>query len=161
MNRGIILDTTHLMRFGFFDERCLWNLPRPTFGQQSNNSSSIAGSYRSSREWEWSRHPLDIDRGVIGSANGCLTMLESNCRRGKSTLKRTANVRPRLADRNVDHHMEPAAQIARQRHHIGIALGFGNGAFGHKNISSMNLESIADLQKLPTILANRGYSEQR
>jgi membrane dipeptidase len=54
--------------------------------------------------------------------------------------------------------MDHICQIAGNANHIGIGSDL-DGAFG-KEQSPHDLESIADLQKIPTILANRGYSDQ-
>jgi len=73
--------------------------------------------------------------------------------RGKSTPK----------ERNVTiatvlNHLDHICQIAGNANHIGIGSDL-DGAFGTEQ-SPSDLETIADLQKIPDLLRKRGYSEQ-
>jgi membrane dipeptidase len=54
-------------------------------------------------------------------------------------------------------HMDHICQIAGNANHIAIGSDL-DGAFG-KEQSPYDIETIADLQKLPAILSRRGYSE--
>jgi membrane dipeptidase len=59
-------------------------------------------------------------------------------------------------DRLIDHY-DHICQIAGNANHIAIGSDL-DGAFGTEQ-SPFDLDTIADLQKLPTLLENRGYSE--
>jgi membrane dipeptidase len=55
-------------------------------------------------------------------------------------------------------HMDHICQIAGNANHIGIGSDL-DGAFGREQCP-YDLESIADLQKIPNLLKKRGYSDQ-
>lgn len=144
---GIILDTTHLCDLAFWDALEIYNGP---VWASHNNCRALVDH---NRQFSDDMIKALIDRGaVIGSAMDAW-MLSPNWERGKSTPK----------ERNVSlatviDHMDHICQIAGNANHIGIGSDL-DGAFG-KEQSPHDLESIADLQKIPTILANRGYSDQ-
>jgi membrane dipeptidase len=144
---GIILDTTHLCDLAFWDALEIYQGP---VWASHNNCRALVDH---NRQFSDEMIKALIDRGaVIGSAMDAW-MLSPNWQRGKSTPK----------ERNVSlatviDHMDHICQIAGNANHIGIGSDL-DGAFG-KEQSPHDLESIADLQKIPTILANRGYSEQ-
>mgnify|MGYP001806342262 FL=1 len=55
-------------------------------------------------------------------------------------------------------HMDHICQLAGNANHIGIGSDL-DGAFG-KEQCPYDLETIADLQNLPSLLSKRGYSAQ-
>ena len=55
-------------------------------------------------------------------------------------------------------HMDHICQLAGNANHIGIGSDL-DGAFG-KEQSPHEIETVADLQKLPALLSKRGYSEK-
>ena len=55
-------------------------------------------------------------------------------------------------------HMDHICQLAGNARHIGIGSDL-DGAFG-KEQSPYDLETIADLQKLPHLLSKRGYKNE-
>ena len=67
-------------------------------------------------------------------------------------LKRGANL-----EKLVDHY-DHICQIAGNSDHIAIGSDL-DGAYGTEQ-SPYDLDTIADLQKLQALLANRGYSEE-
>jgi membrane dipeptidase len=144
---GIILDTTHLCDLAFWDALEIYNGP---VWASHNNCRALVDH---NRQFSDDMIKALIDRGaVIGSAMDAW-MLSSNWERGKSTPKER-----NVSLETVIDHMDHICQIAGNANHIGIGSDL-DGAFG-KEQSPHDLESIADLQKIPTILANRGYSEQ-
>src|SRR5690606_25176831 len=60
-------------------------------------------------------------------------------------------------ERLIDH-MDHVCQIAGNANHIGLGSDL-DGAFG-KEQSPADIETIADLQKIPALLAKRGYSSE-
>ncbi|MEO7801091.1 MAG: membrane dipeptidase, partial [Ginsengibacter sp.] len=71
--------------------------------------------------------------------------------RGKSTPKdMNCNL-----DKMIDH-MDHICQLAGNTLHVGIGSDL-DGAFGREQCP-YDLETIADLQLLPTLLTKRGYS---
>ena len=144
---GIILDVTHLCDLAFWDALEIYQGP---VWASHNNCRSLVDH---NRQFSDEMIKALIDRGaVIGSAMDAW-MLSPNWQRGKSTPQ----------DRNVSletviDHMDHICQLAGNANHIGIGSDL-DGAFG-KEQSPHDLDTIADLQKTPTILANRGYSDQ-
>jgi len=79
-------------------------------------------------------------------------MLSPVWERGKSTPKER-DVRISTVLDHLDH----ICQIAGNANHIGIGSDL-DGAFGSEQ-SPWDLETIADLQKIPDLLLKRGYSK--
>ncbi len=71
--------------------------------------------------------------------------------RGQSTPK-GMNCSMEIMGNNIDH----ICQLAGNADHVGIGSDL-DGAFGTEQCP-YDLETIADLQKIPGILKNRGYS---
>ncbi len=64
-------------------------------------------------------------------------------------------------DISLDHfvaHIDYICQMAGDAHHVGLGTDF-DGGFGLESVPA-ELDSIADLQKLPPLLEARGYSER-
>jgi membrane dipeptidase len=55
-------------------------------------------------------------------------------------------------------HLDHICQLAGNANHIGIGSDL-DGAFGKEQCPA-DLESIADLQKIPDLLRARGYSDE-
>jgi membrane dipeptidase len=144
---GIILDTTHLCDLAFWDALEIYNGP---VWASHNNCRALVNH---NRQFSDDMIKALIDRGaVIGSAMDAW-MLSPNWQRGKSAPKER-----NVSLETVINHMDHICQIAGNANHIGIGSDL-DGAFG-KEQSPHDLETISDFQKIPTILANRGYSEQ-
>jgi len=144
---GIILDTTHLCDLAFWDALDIYN--GPVWASHSNCRALVDHN----RQFSDDMINALIERGaVIGSAMDAW-MLSPNWRRGKSMPKQL-----NVSLATVIDHMDHICQLAGNANHIGIGSDL-DGAFG-KEQSPHDLESIADLQKIPTLLANRGYSNE-
>jgi membrane dipeptidase len=143
----IILDATHLCDLAFWDALEIYQGP---VWASHNNCRSLVDH---NRQFSDDMIKALIDRGaVIGSAMDAW-MLSPNWERGKSTpLERKVSLE------TVIDHMDHICQLAGNANHIGIGSDL-DGAFG-KEQSPHDLETISDFQKIPTILANRGYSDQ-
>ena len=87
---------------------------------------------------------------VIGVALDAWMMVP-NWVRGKSTPKEM-NVTLEIAVDNIDH----ICQLAGNTDHVGIGTDL-DGAFG-KEQSPYDLDTIADLKKIPDLLTKRGYT---
>ena len=94
-----------------------------------------------------------VDRGAVIGAAMDAWMLVPNWIRGRSTPKEMHCDLGKVLD-NMDH----ICQIAGNALHIGIGSDL-DGAFG-KEQSPDDLETIADLQKIPSLLKDRGYKDQ-
>ena len=89
---------------------------------------------------------------VIGIALDAWMMVP-NLVRGKSTPKNTGVTLKQMID-NIDH----ICQLAGNSSHVGIGTDL-DGAFG-KEQAPADLETIADLQKVPLMLSKKGYLEK-
>ncbi len=94
-----------------------------------------------------------INRGAVIGGVLDAWMMVPNWMRGKSNPKEMNCNLNKLMD-----HYDHICQIAGNANHIGIGSDL-DGAYG-KEQSPYDLETIADLQKIETLLANRGYTEK-
>jgi membrane dipeptidase len=93
-----------------------------------------------------------VDRGaVIGGALDAWMMVP-NWIRGTSLPKEMDCDLEKVID-----HMDHICQIAGNANHIGIGTDL-DGAYGREQ-SPYDLETIADLRRIPGMLQKRGYSE--
>jgi membrane dipeptidase len=91
-----------------------------------------------------------VDRGgVIGAALDCW-MLDAGCGQGPGNIRRIATLD------NVADHIDHVCQLAGSARHSAIGTDL-DGGFGTEQ-SPADLDTIADLKKLPPILEKRGYS---
>lgn len=143
---GIILDTTHLCDLAFWDALEIYQGP---VWASHNNCRALVDH---NRQFSDEMIKALIDRGaVIGGAFDAW-MLSPGWVRGKSTpIERNVTIS------TVLDHLDHICQIAGNANHIGIGSDL-DGAFG-KEQSPADLDTIADLQKIPDLLRQRGYSE--
>jgi membrane dipeptidase len=144
---NIILDATHLCDDAFW--QALENFNGHVWASHNNCRALV----NHNRQYSDEQIKALIDRGaVIGSAFDAW-MIVPNWVRGKST--------PQNMNCNIEKvidHLDHICQIAGNALHIGIGSDL-DGAFG-KEQSPYDLETIADLQKIPAILKSRGYSDE-
>jgi membrane dipeptidase len=93
-----------------------------------------------------------IERDAVIGAAMDAWMIVPNWIRGKSTPEQLNCSLERLMD-HVDH----ICQLSGNALHVGIGSDL-DGAFG-KEQSPFDLETIADLQKIPLLLEKRGYTD--
>jgi membrane dipeptidase len=92
-----------------------------------------------------------IERGaVIGGALDAWMMVP-NWQRGETTPESSGVKLEHVID-----HMDHISQLAGNARHIGIGTDL-DGGYGREQ-SPGDLDTIADLQKLPAMLSARGYS---
>jgi membrane dipeptidase len=143
---GIILDATHLCDLAFWDALEIYQ------GSVWASHNNVRALVDHNRQFSDQMIKALTDRGaVIGGAFDAW-MLSPGWVRGKSTPK----------ERNVTidtvlNHMDHICQVAGNANHIGIGSDL-DGAFGTEQ-SPADLETIADLKKIPDLLRKRGYSE--
>jgi len=80
-------------------------------------------------------------------------MLVPNWIRGVSTPQSMNCSLEKLID-----HMDHICQLAGNTLHVGIGSDL-DGAFGKEQCPT-DIETIADLQRIPTLLSNRGYKKE-
>ncbi|SDD67229.1 membrane dipeptidase [Algoriphagus faecimaris] len=143
---GIILDATHLCDLAFWD--ALEIFQGPVWASHNNCRALVDHN----RQFSDEMIKALIDRGaVIGGAFDAW-MLSPGWERGESTPKERNVTISTVLD-----HLDHICQIAGNANHIGIGSDL-DGAFGSEQCP-WDLETIADLQKIPDLLQRRGYTE--
>jgi len=144
---NMVLDTTHLCDESFWE--ALDHFRGPVCASH-NNCRTLVPHHR-----QFSDEQLRalIERGAVIGAALDTWMLTPNWARGTSTPQ-SENVSLETVVDHIDH----VCQLAGNTQHAGIGSDL-DGAFG-KEQSPQDIDTIADLQKIPTILTARGYSEQ-
>jgi membrane dipeptidase len=144
---GIILDATHLCDLAFWDALELFQGP---VWASHNNCRALVDH---NRQFSDDMIKALISRGAVIGGVFDAWMLSPGWIRGKSTPKERNVTLATLLD-----HMDHICQLAGNADHIGIGSDL-DGAFGKEQCPA-DLDSIADLQKIPTLLKQRGYSPQ-
>jgi len=141
---GFILDATHLCDDAFWDAMELYNGP---VWASHNNCRAIVDH---NRQFSDDMIKTLVAKGaVIGGALDAWMMVPGWVR-GTSTPESTNCNLEKLID-----HLDHVCQLAGNTLHIGIGTDL-DGAFG-KEQCPYDLETIADLQKIPALLERRGY----
>ncbi len=143
---NIILDTTHLCDDSFWE--ALNHFNGPVWASHSN----VRALVNHNRQFSDDQLRELINRGaVIGGALDAW-MLVPHWVRGQST--------PHGLNCNLEvliDHMDHICQLAGNALHIGIGSDL-DGAFGREQCP-YDVETIADLQKLPGLFIKRGYAQ--
>lgn len=142
---GIILDVTHLCDECFWDALDCYDGP-------------LWASHQNCRKLApWNRQFADdqikavIERGgVLGMAFDAIMMIPG----WKFLSSKPSDFQLKI-ERICDH-IDHICQIAGNARHVGIGTDL-DGGYGTEQ-TPMDLNSIADLQKLPALLQDRGYS---
>lgn len=144
---NIILDATHLCDDSF------WEAMDHFQGHVWASHNNVRALVDHNRQFSDEQIKVLVERGaVIGGAMDAWMMVP-NWVRGKSDPKAMDCGLEKLID-----HMDHICQIAGNANHIGIGSDL-DGAFGREQCP-YDLESIADLQKIPGLLKKRGYADQ-
>ena len=144
---NIILDATHLCDDSFRD--ALDHFRGPVWASHSNCRSIVAHNRQFSDE-----HIRElIDRGAVIGAAFDAWMIVPGWVRGQSTPENAGVTLDRVID-----HIDHICQIAGNTRHCMIGSDL-DGAFGREQCPS-DVETIADLAKIPGLLRKRGYSEE-
>jgi membrane dipeptidase len=144
---GIILDATHLCDLAFWD--ALDHFQGPVWASHNNCRALVDHN----RQFSDEMIKALIARGAVIGGVFDAWMLSPGWIRGKSTPKERNVTLNTLLD-----HFDHICQLAGNANHIGIGSDL-DGAFGKEQCPS-DLESIADLQKIPDLLRVRGYSDE-
>tara|TARA_B100000949_G_scaffold232936_1_gene248264 strand:+ start:14919 stop:15983 length:1065 start_codon:yes stop_codon:yes gene_type:complete len=142
---NIILDATHLCDKSFWETMDVYHGP---LWASHNNCRKLVDHNRQFSDEQIKE--LINRKAVIGVALDAWMMVPDWIR-GKSTPK-DMNVTLEIAVDNIDH----ICQLAGNTDHVGIGTDL-DGAFG-KEQTPWDLDTIADLQKVPSMLAKRGYT---
>jgi len=144
---NIILDATHLCDDSFWEALDHFN---GAVWASHNNCRSLVNH---NRQFSDEQIKALIDRGaVIGGALDAWMMVPGWIR-GKSLPKEMDCDLEKIID-----HMDHICQLAGNANHIGIGSDL-DGAYGREQ-SPYDLETIADLGRIPSMLHNRGYKPE-
>ena len=143
---GIVLDTTHLTDEAFWEALELYDGP---VWASHNNCRAIVPHQR-----QFSDEQLKalIERDAVIGAVFDAWMMHPGWVRGATKPAETGLKIERIVD-----HIDHICQLAGNARHCGIGSDL-DGGFGREQTPT-DLESIADLQQLATMLAERGYSQ--
>jgi len=142
----LILDVTHLTDLGF--NQAMEMYKGPVWASHHNCRTLV----KNQRQLTDDQIKILIDRGAVIGGVLDAWMLADGWIRGVS-LPRAMGVN---LDSLIDHY-DHICQIAGNADHIAIGSDL-DGAFGTEQ-SPYDLNTIADLQKLPALLTLRGYSD--
>ena len=142
---NIILDATHLCDDSF--REAMDNFNGAVWASHHNCRALV----NHNRQFNDEQLKELISRGAVIGGVLDAWMLVPNWVRGESTPTGMNCNLEKLID-----HMDHICQLAGNANHIAIGSDL-DGAFG-KEQSPYDLETIADLQKIPTLLRKRGYS---
>lgn len=142
---GMILDMTHLSDQAFW--QALEHYSGPVLASHSNCRALVPNQ----RQLSDAQLKSIIEReGVVGVALIAL-MLQLNWVLGKSSNRD-------ITLETVVDHIDHVCQLAGSSRHVAIGTDLDGGA-GLDTVPS-DLDTIADLQKIPELLARRGYTER-
>ena len=143
---NIILDATHLCDDSFWEAMDLFTGP---VWASHNNARALAPH---NRQYSDEQIKALIERnGVIGIPLDAWMMVP-DWKRGVSTPE-SKNVKLET----MIHHMDYICQLAGNSNHVGIGSDL-DGGFGKEQCPA-DLNTIADLQKIPPMLKKRGYQD--
>jgi membrane dipeptidase len=144
---GIILDVTHLCDESFWEALDLFQ------GRLWASHSNCRALVPHNRQFSDEQIKALIQReAVIGGALDAWMMV-TGWVRGQTTPQSAGLVLERLID-----HLDHVCQLAGNARHCGIGSDL-DGAFGREQTPA-DLETIADLSRLPAMFLARGYGEQ-
>ena len=142
---GMILDATHL------SDQCFWDaldvFDGPVWASHQNCRSLVPHN----RQFSDEQLKALVERGAVIGAAMDAWMLKPNWVRGEST---PTGMNASLS--TVVDHIDHVCQLVGSDRHSGIGSDL-DGAFGTEQ-SPMDVDTIADLQTVPGLLSDRGYS---
>ncbi|MCM4166862.1 hypothetical protein KCTC52924_01717 [Arenibacter antarcticus] len=142
---NLILDATHLCDQSFWETMKVYQGP---VWASHNNCRKFVDHNRQFSDAQIQE--LIAREGVIGIALDAWMMVP-NWIRGVSTPQKTGVALSHMIQ-NIDH----ICQLAGNTLHVGIGTDL-DGGFG-KEQSPLDLDTIADLQKVPQLLSEKGYT---
>ena len=144
---GVILDATHLCDTSFWE--ALNAFRGPVWASHSNCRALVPHN----RQFSDDQIRALVERDAVIGAALDAWMIVPGWQRGRSTPESAGVTLDRLID-HVDH----ICQIAGNARHVGIGSDL-DGAFGREQTAS-EIDTIADLARIPHLLRARGYGER-
>ncbi len=144
---NIILDVTHLCDDSFWEALDHFN------GHVWASHNNCRALVNHNRQYSDDQIKVLIERGAVIGAVLDAWMMVPGWVRGQSTPKKM-NCNLEVMIDHIDH----ICQLAGNALHVGIGSDL-DGGFGREQCP-YDVETIADLQKVPGLLAKRGYAEK-
>ena len=144
---NLILDATHLCDESFWETMKIYN--GPVWASHNNCRKFVDHN----RQYSDEQIKELIDRNAVIGVALDAWMMVPNWVRGKSTPESMGVSLNQMID-NIDH----ICQIAGNSLHVGIGTDL-DGAFGKEQCPS-DLDTIADLQNVPSMLMQRGFNRK-
>ena len=144
---GIILDVTHLCDDCFWEALDLFN--GPMWASHQNCRALVPHN----RQFSDDQIKALVERGAVIGAALDAWMLVPGWIRKKTTAESVGLKLERIIE-----HIDRVCQIAGSARHSGIGSDL-DGAFGREQTPA-DLDTIADLARIPAMLKARGYSEE-
>ena len=141
---GMILDVTHLSDECFWEALEIFN--GPIWASHSNSRALVPDV----RQFSDEQMKALIERGAVINAALDAWMMTPGWIRGKTTPREVGLKLEVIVD-----HIDHVCQLAGNANHSGIGTDL-DGGFGIEQ-TPMDLDTIADLSRLPDMLAGRGY----
>lgn len=144
---GLILDATHLCDDAFWDVMEIFN------GNVWASHNNVRALVNHNRQFSDDMIRALVQKGaVIGAALDAWMMVPNWVRQQSTPESMNCNLEVIIG------HIDHICQLAGNSLHVGIGTDL-DGAFG-KEQCPYDLETIADLQKLPAMFKRRGYSDE-
>lgn len=141
---GIILDATHLCDESFWEALDAFN--GPVWASHNNVRSLVPDT----RQFNDDQLRALIERGAVIGAVFDAWMMVPGWIRGQTTPESAGLKLERIVD-----HIDHICQLAGNARHVGIGSDL-DGGYGREQCPA-DVETIADLSRLPQLLAARGY----
>ena len=143
---GMILDLTHL------SDGCFWDALEIHQGAVWASHSNCRTLVPDPRQFSDEQITAIVERGgVVGAALDAWMMIPGWVR-GKTTPQETGLKLEVIVD-----HIDHVCQLAGNSHHAGIGTDL-DGGYGTEQTPA-DLDTIADLARIPDMLRKRGYAE--
>jgi len=144
---NIILDATHLCDDSF--EEAMEHFSGPVWASHHNCRALV----NHNRQFSDEQFKELISRGAVIGMPMDAWMMVPNWERGISTPNSMGVTLNTMID-----HLTHICELAGNTNHVGLGTDL-DGGFGKEQCPS-DLETIADLQKIPDLLTKRGFSEE-
>jgi membrane dipeptidase len=143
---GIILDATHLC------DQSFWEAIKHFQGRVWASHSNCRALVPDQRQFTDEQIKVLIERGAVIGAALDAWMMVPGWVRGKTTPEEAGVKLKHMVD-----HIDHVCQLAGNARHSAVGTDL-DGGFGREQ-SPADLDTIADLQTVPGLLAARGYSQ--
>ena len=144
---GIILDATHLCDDSF------WEVLDSFQGHVWASHNNCRALVQNDRQFSDEQIKALVDRGAVIGGVLDAWMLVPDWQRGETTPETSGVKLEHLLD-----HMDHICQLTGNANHIGIGTDL-DGGYGLEQCPG-DIDTIADLQRLPDMLVARGYSPE-